>query len=41
MSYGDIPKKDFRYATGTTKKTPKEWESLVGKEFILYILNHK
>ena len=32
-----VPKFNFRYATGTTKKAPKEWEAMVGADFIKYI----
>ena len=38
MAYGDIPKENFRFATGTVKKAPKEWELLFGEDFVLYIL---
>jgi len=31
-------KEAWKYATGTTKKIPKEWESLYGVDFIKYIL---
>ena len=32
-----VPKANYRYATGTTKKAPKEWEAMVGKDFIEFI----
>ena len=31
------PDFDYRFATGTTKKAPKEWEAMVGKDFIKFI----
>jgi hypothetical protein len=33
-----VPEVNYRFATGTTKKAPKEWEDMVGVEFINYIL---
>lgn len=30
-------KDDWKYAHGTTKKPPKEWEAMMGIDFIKYV----
>jgi len=32
-----IPEVNYKFATGTTRHIPKEWEEMVGIEFIEYI----